>query len=68
MMPKICYNCGKEMKPATEYSWTNEKLGSFTIPCSEDEYCFCDCGEERLAYSLCLRIEKTEQDAERKEE
>ena len=65
-MPK-CYNCGKEMKHGTEYSWTTD-LGSFMIPCLEDEYAFCDCGEERLAYSLCLRIERTEHDFEQLKE
>lgn len=28
----------------------------------------CDCGEERLAYSLCLRIERAEHDFEQLKE
>lgn len=59
--PKICYNCGKKMKEGTEYSWTDEKLGSFKIPCNPGEYYFCSCGEERLHITLCLRIEREEE-------
>ena len=61
LTPKICYNCGKEMHTADQYRWHNDFLGDFTIDCQPEEYFFCDCGEERLAYSLCLRIEQEEQ-------
>ena len=57
----ICYECGSEMQTATQYSWIDEKLGSFTIPCKPEEYHFCpSCKSERLALSLCLRIEQEE--------
>ena len=59
---KICYNCGKKMHTSEQYHWHDEFLGDFTIPCKREEYSYCDCGEERLAYSLCLRLEKAEQD------
>lgn len=58
---KICHKCGKEMHTANQYSWHDDFLGTFSIPCKHEEYSFCDCGEERLAYSLCLRIEQEEQ-------
>ena len=59
---KTCYNCGKKMHAAEQYHWHDVFLGDFTISCKREEYSYCDCGEERLSYSLCLRIEKAEQD------
>ena len=61
LTPKICYNCGKKMHTANQYIRRDKFLGTFSIPCKHEEYSFCDCGEERLAYSLCLRIEQEEQ-------
>lgn len=58
---KICYNCGKEMLTDKQYRWHDDFLGDFVIDCQPKEYSFCECGEERLAYSLCLRIEQEEQ-------
>lgn len=59
---KICYNCGKKMHTSEQYHWHDEFLGDFTVPCKREEYSYCDCGEERLAYSLCLKIEDAEQE------
>ena len=59
---KTCYNCGKKMYTVDQYHWHDEFLGDFIIPCDNKEYSFCVCGEERLAYSLCLKIEKAEHD------
>ena len=50
------------MHTAERYHWHDEFLGDFIIPCENEEYSFCACGEERLAYSLCLKIEKAEHD------
>ena len=58
---KTCYNCGKQMHTATQYCWHDDFLGGFAIDCQPEEYSYCDCGEEQLAYSLCLRIEQEEQ-------
>lgn len=58
---KICYNCGKEMRSDNQYRWHDDFLGEFAIDCQPEEYSYCDCGEEQLAYSLCLRIEQEEQ-------
>ena len=49
------------MHTATQYCWHDDFLGEFAIDCQPEEYSYCDCGEEQLAYSLCLRIEQEEQ-------
>lgn len=59
---KTCYNCGRKMRAIGQYHWHDSFLGDFSIPCKYGEYYICDCGEERLAYSLCLRIENAEQE------